>query len=583
MRTRTSASRGPLWVRRFWQGFLTGLAMGVLESALLHLPLLLRAQGEVGLILPVLSSLCYGLIGAAVSVVRPWLAAPALWIVVCLAMSRIDATRAALAALAAGLGWLGVRYSRAGVAAVGLLVLALLFPRGDEPIPSGTPERPDVLVVVMDTVAASRTSLHGFEFETTPFLEGLAREGAWFQNAVAPSPWTVPSHCTLFTGRSPRELGCHHEHLVLLDTVPTTAELLKAAGYRTGAFIANPWVSAETGLVRGFDEVLLADEVATANAELALLHLFQSDPPRDKAGRMLVRRTLAWLERGGVTPSYAFLNLLEAHSPYHWLPDPGRFGVTDPVRAGDRSHRAIMEGPEAVGYPEPGEARAAEALHAAGIRALDDLLQTLVDTLRERGHLDRTLIVITSDHGESFGSHGYHGHLIDLYEELTHVPLVVRFPDLFAPGTEIGEIVSLEQIHSTILHAATGQEQANTLLRPSGVAISEHFRPLILFGRDHWGEGTGSRWDRRAVRVRSGDRVLLRTMPTDGTEATEVSFDLASDPEEIRAITLDEAAAELRAHLDAHLAIADGAGEAGGELDLSPELEKRLQSLGYLE
>jgi arylsulfatase A-like enzyme len=556
--------------------------MGVLESALLHLPLLLRAQGELSLILPVLSSLCYGVIGAALSLVRPWLAAPGLWIVACAALWRIDATRAALAMLAAGLGWLGARYSRAGIAAVVLLILALLIPRGDEPVASGTPERPDVVVVVMDTVAAERTSLHGFELETTPFLAELAREGAWFRAAVAPSPWTVPSHCSLFTGRSPRELGCHHEHLALLDEVPTTAELLEAAGYRTGAFIANPWVSKETGLVRGFEKVLLADDVASANAELALLHFVQSDPPREKSGRSLVHRTLGWLERGGATPSYAFLNLLEAHSPYHWLQEPGRFGVTDPVRTGDRSHRAIMQGPQAVGYPEPGEEGEAEALHAAGIRAVDELLRTLVDTLRERGQLDRTLIVITSDHGESFGAHGYHGHLIDLYEELTHVPLVVRFPELFPPGTQVDSVVSLEQIHPTILQVAMGQEQQNTLLEPPGVAISEHFRPLILFARDHWGEGKGSRWDRRAVRVRSGDRALLRTMQGDGTGVTEAAFDLVNDPAETRGLTPDETVAELRVRLDAHLAVPDRAAAASGALEMSPELEKRLESLGYL-
>jgi hypothetical protein len=340
-------------------------------------------------------------------------------------------------------------------------------------------------------------------------------------------------------------------------------------------------VSRETGLVRGFDTVLLADDVASANAELSLLHFVQSDPPKDKSGRSLVQRTLRWLERGGETPSYAFLNLLEAHSPYHWLKEPGRFGVIDPARIGDRSHRAIMRGPDAVGYPDAGEARAAEALHAAGIRAVDDLLRTLIDSLRERGRLDRTLVVITSDHGESFGSHGYHGHLIDLYEELTHVPLVLRLPGLFPAGARVESVVSLDQIHPTIVQVATGQKQPNTLLEPSGLAVSEHFRPLLLFAGDHWGRGEGSVWDRRAVRVRSAGRALLRTMPADGNPPTELAFDLVADPAEARGSTPGAVDAGLRARLDAHLAIPDGAA-ASGELEMSPELEKRLESLGYL-
>jgi arylsulfatase len=126
------------------------------------------------------------------------------------------------------------------------------------------------------------------------------------------------------------------------------------------------------------------------------------------------------------------VNLLEAHSPFHHVPEAQRFGVADPIGVGERTHQAQMLGPDALDYPRPGEVEQARRLHAAGIRFVDSLVGDLVAGLEERGRLDRTLLVVTSDHGEAFGEHGFHGHMVGLHAETLHVPLVMRHPSLEA-------------------------------------------------------------------------------------------------------------------------------------------------------
>ena len=498
------------------RGALTGLAFGLLETLVVHLPALHGTDVPFRPLMPATASLAYAAGGALLGAVHPLLVPLALAAVGWWAMKgpKAIALRGAFALAAGLLGALGVRFPRATLAVVAGLVLVPLFTRTPAPR-AGSPAQPDVVVVVLDTVAARRTSLYGAPLPTTPYLERLAAESTVFDQAIAPAPWTVPSHAALFTGRSPREVGAHQEHPALSEGPETTAEALAAMGWRTGAFAANPWVRRETGLTRGFQHEEPQAVRTAANRAFAAFHALATVP--GKGGRIVVASALDWLDQGGE------------------VRQADRFGVAHPRRVGRRSHKAIMKGPSMRDYPRPGEAAAAERLQAAGIRFDDGLVEELVEGLRARGRLDRTILVVTADHGESFGMHGTFGHLLDVYEELVHVPLLVRWPAAFPPGTREPRVVSLQQVHPTLLELATGEPRADSLLHlpdGPGTAISEQFRPDVLFNAEHWGAQAGSPWDRRAARVQRGKLALVRTMPVAGEAqcGSSARWDLCGGP-----------------------------------------------------
>lgn len=580
-------------------GLLAGVALAGLEGLLWQWPLLHGTTMRFDPAAPVLAAGAYGLAGALAG----WAGPGSAWLALALASGGAclwtgdpadAALRAVAAAAAVALGRGALRSPRVliGLGALGL-TLPLWIP-ADPPLP-GTPDRPDIVLVVLDTVAAKHTSLHGSSTGNTPTLERLAAEGLFFESAVSGSPWTIPAHATLFTGALPRETGCHFERPLLDDVLPTTAEQVTAAGYRAGLFAANPWLEPSTGLARGFGTVHSQSIYAASFWAYGLFRWMPEAPY--KGGPIIVREALHWLDRGGDTPSLAVLNLMEAHAPYHLVEDPGRYGVDDPETVGERVFAAQTDGWWVHGFPaDAQEQRDAERLFAAAVGAVDAQLEALVDGLQERGRLDDTWIIVTSDHGEAFGEHGVYGHLVGLWSELLHVPLVIRGPGL-RPG-RVDEVVSLQAIHPTVLSLAGVHADAPALVPwppppatgtglgwPStgpGVAVSEQFRPELMWSPGLWGpEAEGNRWDQRAVRVRIGPKALVVEQPADGSgprRHVELLGPLpAEDQPAVRA--LDE---RLESAVQAVLAVPDAA--IGRE---DPELEQglmeRLSALGYMD
>ena len=156
---------------------------------------------------------------------------------------------------AATLEWKRVaRLAMAGILAIGLAFVTATISQRDRALRGGsTVESPNVLVLILDTVRAASTSLHGYARSTTPHLDRLAREGAMFEWAIAPSSWTLPSHAAMFTGRRASTLSTSWRR-PLDDTHATVAEAFRKAGYATGAFVGNPFYTHhESGIGRGFD------------------------------------------------------------------------------------------------------------------------------------------------------------------------------------------------------------------------------------------------------------------------------------------------------------------------------------------
>ena len=338
--------------------------------------------------------------------------------------------------------------------------------------PSPPPGSPDVILITLDTQRASSTSAYGYGRPTTPFLEQFGREGIVFEKAMSTSSWTLPSHGSMFTGRYPTELNAA-ALTPLDDTHPTLAEALTEHGYLTGGFVANLlYCAPELGLARGFThyQAHRLDLGELASSSMLGRRILNSSVLRSLVGKFdIVARKpaaevtgefLGWLDGDvGDRPYFAFLNYYEAHDPY--LPPDSvaeRFGIDGTER--DFSG-AFYWSREATVLDRKGHSeralRAERNAYDAALAHLDQQLRVLMEELEARGRLDRTAIIITSDHGEHFGeqvsSEGVplylHGN--SLHTQLTWVPLMVRYPAAVAPGLRFEPAVTLRDLPRTIL------------------------------------------------------------------------------------------------------------------------------------
>jgi arylsulfatase A-like enzyme len=351
---------------------------------------------------------------------------------------------------------------------------------GRRPLPP--PGSSNVLLIVLDTVAADHLSLYGYDRSTSPALAEIAERGIRFDAASSASSWTLPSHATMFTGRWMHELSVGW--LTPLDEArPTLAEFLGARGYATAGFIANTqYCASDSGLGRGFthyQDYSFPELTAARTAvlvdrglmgihglayfladwlELARLHTYLPRLWRlllnDRKGAAVVNREfLGWLSRRvqPERPFFAFLNYLDAHYPYHLTPGRlHRFGV----EPSDIRHEALIrywwDLDKSLLQPE--DVAFAAAAYDDCIADLDEYLGSLFDELSERGVLERTWLFIVSDHGESFGEHaGVFCHGSSLYETELHVPLLIVPPGGRAAKQVVTETVSLRDLPATIV------------------------------------------------------------------------------------------------------------------------------------
>lgn len=342
-------------------------------------------------------------------------------------------------------------------------------------LPSPVTGFPNVLLVVLDAARASSFSVYGAPRRTSPRLEEVAAEGATFERAYAVAPWTLPSHESMFTGRYQfvEEGAPSFLRRPTDDGGPTLQSLFRARGYQTAGFVANFYYTAwDSGLDRDFAryrdylrsveqtirsspfgqtltvERILADPTIRGIAKaLSRPDLFISGRPvnEKKPAKTVTDQFLAWIATRTPRPWFAFLNYIDAHEP---LVPPAPFSSRFEVQPNQRH------------------------LYDGAIAYMDAEVGRLLDTLRARGALDSTLVIITSDHGELFGEHGITGHHSSLYHEVLHVPLVLRLPGTVPAGVRVKGPVSLRDLAATVLDLAGGDAAG----RLPGVSLARHWR-----------------------------------------------------------------------------------------------------------
>ncbi|MCH7595250.1 MAG: sulfatase-like hydrolase/transferase [Planctomycetes bacterium] len=267
-----------------------------------------------------------------------------------------------------------------------------------------------LILITLDTTRADHLGCYGSTTARTPTLDRMAARGIRFARAYTPVPLTLPSHCSIFTGRYPKEHGLRDNgRQALPDHFPTLATIFKEHGYRTGAFIASIVLESRFGLDRGFD--LYSDDLGHVKPGQVLLDL---EIPADT----VTDRALSWLDENRDERFFCWVHYFDAHDPYE--PPP--------------AFRAQHE------HPYDGE-----------IAFVDTQIRRIVNWLERSNLASRTCVVIVGDHGESFGEHGNNGHTIFLYETNLHVPMIFVHPEVLPSGHDVESVVELVDVLPTVM------------------------------------------------------------------------------------------------------------------------------------
>lgn len=478
----------------------------------------------------------------------------------------------------------------------------------------------NVLLIVLDSVRAANTTLHGHENDTTPFLDTLAAESTTFSQARSPGTWSLPSHVSLFTGAPVAGHG-----IVDIDdklaSGNTVFDDLGDSGYATAVFSENTWLTEmDVGLHDPFDTVegarnapfrdgldpgrFVLSEGQGRYVEYLRACLDHEETLKSLANGVVGK--LGW-ERPSLVPDlvagestaelYADLfldwereqqgdwascvNLMDAHTPYA----PGAHDEWGGTRLQDLQTSLDDQVWAFLGGERPWwECRALEALYDGAIRRCDSAVERIVETLRERNVLDDTLLVVTSDHGETFGEWSrlrrtrLAGHGKGVHEALLHVPLLVR-----PPGGSDGDVVespaTLTQFPAVVDAARTDPNGAPREFVPDGpVVASDHGleSPSVELAEAHGVDvGTFTGTD-RAVYRSDGDAAVRYASNNERTVTTRVY-----DARTATVIEADDSASVLDRTFDK---IDDAGIRVGGEgvAEMDSTTKNRLRRLGYL-
>ena len=388
----------------------------------------------------------------------------------------------------------------------------------------------NVLLVTIDTLRADALGAYGSRSAQTPWIDRLAREGVRFETAHAHNVTTLASHANILSGRLPTDHGVRdNAGFRFPAAAPTLATLLKAAGYRTAAFVSAFPLDSRFGLARGFD--VYDDRFVDAQARPAFLE-------QERAAPSTVALARKWIE-SATGPWFAWVHLYEPHAPY--------------------------------APPEPIAGRFRDRPYDGEVAAVDAALQPLVEPLLDDADRGRTLVVLTADHGESLGEHGEATHGIFAYEATLRVPLIVYQPRLFrprAPKTAARHVDLLP----TILDAVA-------LPVPQGLAG----RSLVDAAAGRPADEAATYFEALSGQLNRGWAPLYGLIQ-DGSKYVELPipelYELASDPAEAKnlAASRPQALEALRASLAA-IRAGDSAARPSRESEATLE---RLRSLGYL-
>ena len=451
--------------------------------------------------------------------------------------------------------------------------------------------RPNIILILIDTLRADRLGAYGHPGGYTPTLDSIAAESVIFNRAIAQSSWTLPSVASLFCSYYP---SVHKLHLfqeqkmadpkgttaLTLNTLgqsfTTLAEALQKGGYQTAAFVANPWTLPKLGFAQGFEhyDAGFADNTTPGNLvnEAALRWLGNRDPDR---------------------PFFCYLHYMDVHGPYKARPgllEP----LVDKVEAQPDKQKLSEQEIDALGYlyqmPESGTDIERHkklsvyreywaARYDSGVRQIDEYIKGLKEQLERMGLWNDAYVTITSDHGEELLEHGFWNHGYSLHNTELHVPLFLRWPGVLRSGKRVRRAVQLIDVMPTLIEQLSlpkvkglqGRSLAGEIAAPGSG------KPVVAFA-----EGAKIHqqraiylddWKLIIITQQEGSWLQLYNISSDPLEQNELS---QTHKKELMRLVK---ALQYQSMMNEKQKDFPGA----GTVSLTPEEEKRLRSLGYVE
>jgi arylsulfatase A-like enzyme len=454
---------------------------------------------------------------------------------------------------------------------------------GPTSLESAARERPDIVLVVLDTVRAQALASYGSPRNTMPNVEAFARGSTTFARAWTDSSWTLPAHASLFSGVRPTRHR-YDSGFGLAERMSPDAFLaprLRRAGYATAAVAANFGVfGREDPLLRGFDRVdaeplrpyafhpWFFDLLSAFPRAPGLVGYHARFPGPSMRAPWVVDRALDFWTRAEAKPRFLFVNLMEAHLP--WIPEANDLGRFGPPGLDLESDQVSVLGRYLKGgRPTAEEALILRARYDESLASLDRALGRLLDGVTARSNGREVIVVVTSDHGESLGEHDRFGHRNSLDEAATRIPLIVRGPGLSA-GARRDTPVQLVDVFGYVAQAAGLALEAGLDARP----FSERQVVLMEHRPGPQGELPSSypRGDLSAV-------ILWPFKYVEGPNVAGALFDLEQDPAEARNLA-DVEPAQARALSSLLQGLGGRPSTPGAPRD--PATEERLRALGYV-
>jgi len=432
----------------------------------------------------------------------------------------------------------------------------------------GKDERPNILLISLDTVRRDHCSTYGYERATTPNLAVVAKQGTSFDLAYAPTSTTGPTHATIFTSLYPIAHGVVKNGLILSAKHETLAEILRRTGYQTCSIVSSFVLHSKFGYAQGFTHYDDSFPHPESTVKLQAWDGHHVEEAFDRRAYYATSRAIRWLKerRDPNRPFFLFVHYFDPHDPYT---PPGVFaGRFAPGEASEDSLEKNI------------------GLYDGEIAFTDQEVGNLLSSLEWIGLEDETLVVVFSDHGEGLMDHGHMNHGVDIYEEAVRVPLLFRWPNRVPQGRVTSAPVGLVDLAPTILDlvgigAGGGSFQGRSLAGSiSGETALDPERPIYLYRR-HCEEGY--RQDVWVKGEKFGIRAGVWKYIEGREEGTKELFNLESDPRETTNLydaapeKADELGSQLEGWVRAHMRARSVQGRIPKE-DLS-----RLRKIGYVK
>lgn len=386
-----------------------------------------------------------------------------------------------------------------------------------------TPGLPNIFVFLMDAAGAKRCSVYGHHRDTTPGLRRIAAEGTLYRHCFAPAPWTIPSHASLFSGLYASEHGCDEKTLQLPDMVYSLPEILQQCGYHTVAISSNGLVTFRRGfdVFYEMDTIFFSEAYHTHRIEMMLTkkkiageferlkyilqYIWEKKyfqfPFINIADRLYRKYFVNIFNKSYVAtkktfnicknlikkyrnnkPLFIFVNVMDAHWKYN---PPSKYHTI--AKLDKPSREEILKTDPFEFYLKgiaPDHLAALPLLYEEALTFLDDSVWDFYKFLKEGGILDESMFIVTSDHGEILGEHSLWGHHFSLYNEVLHIPLIVKYPAHVGQPGESAGLTQLNDLFATIMDLTqvplpAPESSVSLLSGQRDFAVAEHFNPWL--------------------------------------------------------------------------------------------------------